>query len=324
MSISAADVDAIVRRHLGEADVFSAAVLEPGRLVVRHTAVQPALPIYSLTKTFIAGLVLDAVSAGRLSLETTLAEHCPDVPEASRLTLRQLLSHTAGLPDYGALPEYHRAVAAGAPAWDFERFADATYRRGLLYPPGTGWAYSNPGYALLVRILERVWSLPLERLLRERLLEPLHLKRTRLVHTLDDPALSPPGTDQGEPANHYDPGWVWHRLLASDAADCARFLDALLRRQWLGAELTAAMTELVPVPGQHPPWSRPGYGLGLMGERAGARGPVFGHNGEGPGYTASAFHFTATGATVAVVAAMEAPEAVLDAVFALHDALAGA
>ncbi len=323
MSMGEAEVDAIVRHGLGDGCAYSAAVLTPKRLVVRHTAPQPALPIYSLTKTFIATLVLDAVSAGQLRLETTLDELCPDVPEAGRVKVRQLLDHTAGLPDYGALPEYHRAVAAGEPAWDFERFADATYRRGLLYPPGTGWAYSNPGYALLVRVLEGVWSLPLERLLRERLLEPLHLKRTRLIHSVEDPALCPPGTHQDDPMRRYDPGWVWHRLLASDAADCVRFLDALLARQWLGPEPTAAMTELVPVPGEHPPWSRPGYGLGLMGERTGPRGPVFGHNGGGPGYTTSAFYFPATGATVAVVAAVEAPDAVLDAVFALHDALAG-
>ena len=100
-------------------------------------------------------------------------------------------------------------------------------------------------------------------------------------------------------------------------------LDSLLRRHWLGIGLAAAMTRLTPVPEAGPPWYRPGYGLGLMGEAGGTRGVFYGHNGSGPGYSTSAYCFPGRGITVAVIAACERPEAVMEAALQLHDLAAG-
>lgn len=304
----------------------SVAVMVAGRLRLHHHAApRPLLPIYSLTKTYLAALTLLAAGTCRLSLNTPVRRFYPDVPGAQEITLRHLLQHTSGLPDYGGLPEYRAAVAGGGAAWPFEVFADHTYRRGLLFPPGRGWAYSNTGYALLAGILEQIWQMPLAELFAQRVAAPLGLDHSIVVHTLDDPRICPSrsvavgsGGTTRSVNRHYDPGWVWHRLIASDALDSARFLDALLDGRWLGDELTDTMTRLVAVGEPHPPWSEPSYGLGLMGEPAGARGALYGHDGGGPGYTTSAYYAPAARRSVAVIAAAEAPAAVLGAALLLQ------
>lgn len=326
MTVTDDEMVALLSEHLTP-DTASAAVMRNGHLLGRwHGPPQPLLPVYSITKTHIAALVLSAVRAGRLALDEAVAQRCPDLPDAHRITLRQLLNHTAGLRDYGAIPEYQRAVAEGGRVWSYDEFADRTYRRGGLFAPGTGWSYANPGYALLVRIVESIWQEPLALQLRNRIHRPLGLSRTRLTDSLNHRDICPsssrllsPGGSRRPVKTCYAVGWVWHRLIVSDAVETVRFLDALLRRCWLGEPLTNAMMALVPVGETHPPWTEPAYGLGLLGELRGTRGPIFGHNGQGPGYSASAFHAKASGITVAVIAATEAADDVLAATLDLHD-----
>ncbi|MEQ8858618.1 MAG: serine hydrolase domain-containing protein [Pseudomonadales bacterium] len=328
MKTGDSDIAEFLEQRLGTL-AFSAAALRSGTLLGRwHAASEPLLPIYSLTKTYVATLVLLAVRAGRVDLEADVSGFCPDVPNAARITLRQLLNHTAGLPDYGALAEYQRAIASGAPVWSFDEFADQTYRRGSLFAPGTGWSYSNPGYALLVRILERTWQRGLDELLTDLICRPLDLVHTRIADTLDQaeivPSTSRALSTDGTPRpmkTHYPVGWVWHRLIVSDAADSVRFLDRLLGDRWLGDRLTDAMLTLTPVGESHPPWTEPSYGLGLMGEPRGRRGAIYGHNGGGPGYSTSAFHMAATSTSVAIIAPTEATDTVHSLTLELHDRL---
>jgi D-alanyl-D-alanine carboxypeptidase len=325
MSASVQTAQDHIRHRLGAAP-FSAAIVCNGVPQFHcHTPPEPLLPIYSLTKTYIAVLVLQTIARGRLGLETPVAPFYPDVPAAERVTVHHLLSHTSGLPDYGHLDAYVRAVAGGGPAWSFDEFADHTYRRGAAFAPGSGWGYSNTGYALLVGTLEQVWQRSFDELLHDLITAPLDLRRTRPAASLDDPDVCPAsssalGSDGLlRPVKaHYAPGWVWHRLIVSDALDSARFLDAILGQRWLGGTLTEAMTALHPVGGRHPPWTKPAYGLGLMGEPDGAHGPVSGHNGGGPGYATSAYFFARSRRAIAVVAATEAADRVLDTVFALN------
>lgn len=66
--------------------------------------------IYSLTKTFIAVLILHLVSEDRINLENELTQYLQDIPEVPPVTIRQILSHRSGIPDYGTLATYHRDV----------------------------------------------------------------------------------------------------------------------------------------------------------------------------------------------------------------------
>ncbi|MCZ6711042.1 MAG: serine hydrolase [Gammaproteobacteria bacterium] len=284
------------------------------------------IPIYSLTKMFIATLVMRAVEGGLLSLNEPLATYSPGVPDADRIQIHQLLNHTAGLPDYGSLKAYQRAIIAGAAPWTDEQFSEHTFRDGLEFAPGTSWAYSNPGYALLVAILENLWRDDLRNIVRVEIADVLGLTDTRVVDALSDPDIMPsrsqsivadgPSVDVGE---HYSAGWVWHRLIASTAAEVARFLCALFNGALLSADSLAAMTKCVNVPGDHPLWQSPGYGYGLMSELAGARGALYGHNGDGPGYCASGYYFSERRIAVAVLATCENSDQTLRTVNDLYD-----
>jgi D-alanyl-D-alanine carboxypeptidase len=254
----------------------------------------PRFLAYSITKTFIAALVLQLVDAGKVALDAPLARWEPGVPGAGGITIRQLLHHTSGLADYGALPAYHAAIRERpADPWTFDEFAAVTLARGPLHAPGERFAYSNPGYALLRRIVERETGESLRGAIAARICAPLGLASTAVVETLADQAGLVPAYSRFAAADgplldvrsHYHPGWVWHGVVASTSEDLCAFYERLFAGALFSAARLDEMKQRVPVevPGRT---DEPAYGLGLMGQRA---RPVLGHNGGGPGYTASAF-----------------------------------
>ena len=128
----------------------------------------------SLTKSFVAAALLQLADEGRVDLDAPIAGILPTYPNASRITLRMLLRHTAGLFDYFEHPRYE-ALVFGRPrhAWTYAeilRLVATPYR-----PPGTGFHYSNTGYILAGRILELRTGRDPARVIRRRFLLPLDL-----------------------------------------------------------------------------------------------------------------------------------------------------
>lgn len=302
----------------------------------RAGPVEPAFLAYSITKTFTAALLLLFIEEGWLTLDDRLQRWFPHVPDADRITLRQLLNHTAGIPDYGRLRAYYDAVrtAPGQP-WSFERFLAETADKGLLFAPGTGWAYSNPGYMFLKRIVEEVGEQSFATLIAERIARPLGLRRTFVPETPADLSLLTPGPSRAiavgqtprDVRHHYHPGWVSHGVVAATPSEIVRFLAALFGRRLLSDASLQEMMTLVPVPvpaTQEVPvrWVQPGYGLGLMGDPALPWGAMWGHSGGGPGYSASAFHAPEIGrVTVCAMAAGEESPTAEEILFVALDAL---
>ena len=106
--------------------------------------------VYSVTKTFLGVLCLRL----ELDLEAPVATWIDDsrLPHA---TLRQLLDHTSGIPDYGRLPAYRQAVqATPSEPWDDEELLARALAAGPDFEPGEGWAYSNTGFMLVRRIVD--------------------------------------------------------------------------------------------------------------------------------------------------------------------------
>lgn len=282
------------------------------------TDVEPAFLIYSVTKIFTAVALLRLQESGRVDLDDHLERWFPEVPGASRISLRRMLNHSSGLPDYGGLLSYHESVRAdpGSP-WSFERFAAETYEKGLAYEPGEGWAYSNPGYMLLRRVIEAVAGDAYDAVLRREIAAPVGLERTSLAESSGDLGELAPGPSAllrrdgtaVDARTAYHPGWVSHGVLASTASETRRFLEAVFDGTLLGAHSLREMITTVAVPGAPAPWVEPRYGLGLMVDPAAAGGPIYGHNGEGPGYNASAFRIeTRAGAlTICVLCGAESP-----------------
>jgi len=329
-------------RGVASVAVIERAGAEPRAYWVPESDREPAFLAYSITKTFTAALILKLCEEGQLSLDNRLAKWLPHIAHADRLSLRQLLNHTAGIPDYGGLRAYHEDLKSSpSTPWSFERFAAETFDKGLWFEPAQGWAYSNPGYMLLKRVAEEVTGASYRALISERIARPLGLGRTFVAEALEDLAELAPGTSSalsldGVPRDvraYYHPGWVSHGVVASTASELVRFLDGLFRGELLSRHSLAQMTEFVVLPTdpseasseQDPPSRRgtPSYGLGLMCDPASPWGLTVGHNGGGPCYSASAFHaFDLGGASVCAMGAIEDGFSAEDLVFDVLDQLA--
>lgn len=249
--------------------------------------------IYSLTKTILATLVLKRVERSEIELDQNIARWFADVPAASTITIRQLLTHTSGLPDYGTLREYHQAVRSspGHP-WSEAEFLERSLAQGLQFEPGSKSSYSNIGYLLLRRIVERISSKSFADIVLEELLIPLNLQDTFVPVTKQDLSVIAPGwstylTDDQKVVDvraSYHPGWVAHGVIASTALDIARFYHALFAGQLLSQVLLNEMTTVVATEGSS-------YGMGLTIGTHPKFGLVRGHSGEGPGFSAAVCQF---------------------------------
>jgi D-alanyl-D-alanine carboxypeptidase len=245
-----------------------------------HDADQPSVPWWSFTKTALAAAALTLVAQGRLALD--------DKIDGRRYTLRQLLRHQAGLPDYGGLASYHRAVADREKPWDVDELLRRVAADRLEFEPGREWRYSNVGYLLVRQIIERTTGQDIGSALRHLVFDALGLSSVRMVTTAHDLAETGWGNH-----DHYDPGWVYHGLLAGTPADAARFLHKLMSGDVLPPALLAEMTTCHPLGGALPgrPWETHGYGLGLMIGRMASAGQATGHSGAGPGSVSAVYYF---------------------------------
>ena len=133
--------------------------------------------VASLTKTFMAALVLQLVERGRLSLGDPLARWVPGYPRAKAITVRMLLNHRSGIFDYFAHSTYERKVF-GRPRHRWT-VAEILSLRGPRYcEPNRCFGYSNTNYILLGQIVRKVTGKPPARLIRSRFLRPLGLTDT--------------------------------------------------------------------------------------------------------------------------------------------------
>ncbi len=225
----------------------------------------------------VAAATLVLVEQGRLTLDAPTAPH--------PFTLRHLLQHRAGLPDYGDLPDYHAEVASAGQPWPVDEMFRRAGADRLRYTPGQGWKYSNIGYTLLRQWVERVTLLPLGQALTALVFDPLGVSGVRFAQTRDDLA-SCWGVDPG-----YHPGFVYPGMLIGPAVSAASLLERFLSGHLLRPETLAQMRHAHPVGGPVPgrPWSSAGYGLGLMIGQGQPDGLYTGHTGGGPGSTCAVY-----------------------------------
>ena len=143
-------------------------------------------------------------------------------PRLPAVSLRRLLDHTSGIPDYGRLPAYAEAVRTSpSQPWDDEELLTRALAQGPDFAPGEGWAYSNTGYLLVRRIVDEAADGGFAGALERELLGSLGLAETSLALELDDlddlvPARSRQlGRGLPDVRGLYHPCWVGHRTLAS-------------------------------------------------------------------------------------------------------------
>jgi CubicO group peptidase (beta-lactamase class C family) len=243
-------------------------------------AASSVFPWWSFTKTAIAICALRLVEDGQLELDA-LRPHRP-------YTLRQLLQHRAGVPNYGALKAYHEAVARGDVPWSRERLLKAVAADRLDFPPGKGWAYSNVGYLFVRDAIEEAAGVSLRVALQELVLAPLQVPSVRLAETSSDFA-----EVFWPPVRAYDPRWVYHGCLVGTPIDAGKVLHGLLTGGILKPATLRVMTEDHELGGALAgrPWTVCRYGLGLMSGQMGEAGRAVGHSGAGPGCVNAVYHY---------------------------------
>src|SRR3712207_3807180 len=169
-----------------------ALVREPGRSSLYATGASQLRPrralrptdrfrVGSVTKTFVATVVLQLAGEGRLSLDDPVDRWLPGlVPDGSGVTVRQLLNHTSGLYDYEDDQSVFTPYLEGdfAFAYTPQQLIAVSNAHPVNFPPGAGWSYSNTNYILAGLIIEAVTGASLESELQRRLFTPLRLRRT--------------------------------------------------------------------------------------------------------------------------------------------------
>jgi D-alanyl-D-alanine carboxypeptidase len=246
----------------------------------------------SLTKPFVATVVLQLVAEGRLSLSDTVQRWLPGIlPYGDQVTIRQLLSHTSGVPDYTLEPlvRLYTFPHGRFRAWRPRELVALIADQPPDFPPGTAWSYSNTGYILAGLIVQAATGHKLGQELARRIFRPLGLRDTYFPVNRPtipgrnargysiDPFAQQPGPLRDFTV--YNPSLAWAAgALVSTLADLQRFFRALLGGRLLPPRLLAEMTTPVDtgVPGF-------GYGLGVAVIQTPA-GRVIGHDGAIPGF----------------------------------------
>jgi D-alanyl-D-alanine carboxypeptidase len=266
--------------------------------------------VASITKTFVAVVVLQLVREHRLGLDDAAARHLPGTRGLDGVTIRQLLAHTSGIPEYAAVDEdfppglvrdRNRRWSAG------ELVALATTARPD-FLPGTDYHYSNTGYLVLGEVIRAVTGRTWAAEVRSRILDPLGMRDSYVAGAEPGPPVVPGYFDadgDGDEEN-VETGADWPSLttsegaagaLVSTAADLARFAGALFGGRLLDEASLAEMTADRPFHGRGS-----NYGLGVEIERPDRSTTVLGHGGFLPGFRSTLWHEPATGVTVVVLA----------------------
>jgi CubicO group peptidase (beta-lactamase class C family) len=194
--------DSIGARELAEgtAPGFSMVVVHDARVayargfgvadVARKTPVTPntRFAIGSVSKQFAAASILLLAERHRLSLDDKLAAYLPAMPNADRITVRELLNQTSGLHNYPRLGEH---------PWPLQGTIQPDTLFALLatdsadFPPGTRWEYSNTNYAALAYIVSRASGMSYGDFLERNIFAPLHMTASGSGHAAQSAAATP-------------------------------------------------------------------------------------------------------------------------------------
>ena len=140
--------------------------------------------IGSITKQFTAAAILQLQNAGKLKIDDKVSVYLPDVPHADEVTLRQLLTHTSGMPDYFGLKSDEEFTKPTT----FSQLMDLVADKPLDFQPGSRVSYSNTGYMILGRIIEITSHESYHEYRRKHLLKPAGMNETHIVP--DEPSLA--------------------------------------------------------------------------------------------------------------------------------------
>jgi D-alanyl-D-alanine carboxypeptidase len=319
-----------VRVELGFPGITAACVLKDGTVVTAASGladVEANMPMTdntrmlsaSIGKSFVGTLCIALAIEGRLSLDEPISRWIGNfdwfqrLPNHESITLRHLLTHSAGIPDHVHMETFADAFSK---AWQetgnpfpTERLVAFILDEPALFPAGHGWAYSDTGYILAGLIIEAVSEHPCFDQIQERFLVPLGLLDTSSADHRDLDRLAPgymrPDNLFRFPVKTLDPNGRlhWHPAvewtgggLVSTSRDLARWGAALFTGGAMTGDYLMELLSAIPVA---PDLTDVTYGAGVAVYSSGPFGPVYGHAGWIPGYVSSLRHYPEHGVTIA-------------------------
>ncbi|MCO5993857.1 serine hydrolase domain-containing protein [Actinoallomurus rhizosphaericola] len=244
--------------------------------------------IGSMTKMFVATVVLQLVGEHRVALDAPVERYLPGVirgngNDGRDITVRQLLQHTSGLPDYLSYLTPQQILNDPLAHHDPRDLVGIALAHPSLFAPGTGWKYSNTNYLLAGMLIENVTGHPYGQEIDRRVSRRLGLRDTSVPG--DEPGISgthprgyaKPGSSGLVDVTAFNPSVAGASgAMISSGADLDRFLGALVNGRLLRpAELRAMMTT-------RPTGDSSGraYGLGLQSRPLPCGGLYWGHDGD--------------------------------------------
>lgn len=272
----------------------------------------------SITKQFTAAGILLLADLGKISVEDRLSKYLPDYPNADKITIYQLLTHTSGLANFTGVELFRSTMRLEGTTSDMVT-ALAGISPQFEFNPGEAWSYSNTGYYLLGGVIEKVSGQTYSDYMRTNVFMPLGLKDTAI-------------DDHGEIVPHRASGYVtnadaptgfrnasWTSLTVAGGAGAARttirdliaWNAALLGGKLLKPETLALMTSPAKLSDgrsasagwlpKHQPLPHADYGMGVgLGDDKGRA--MVGHGGAINGFNAALFTYRDRGVTIAILA----------------------
>jgi D-alanyl-D-alanine carboxypeptidase len=304
-----ADIPAVV---LGVADSDGTWMSASGTLERAGTTpvtTEARFRIASITKVFVSVVVLQLVQEGKLDLDDPLSRHLPDYRE-QRVTIRQLLNHTSGIPDYSMSDGFNKELLNHRERqWTAAEVLALVKDTEPDFAPGTDYAYSNTDYILLGEVIGEISGRSWAQEVRRRILDPLNLDSTHIAGFERVPEPVIPGyfdADNDGDVENIETGGPWPALetsegpagaMISTAPDLLAFGDALFHERLVSEPTLRAMVADGPY---HPRFSN--YGLGLEILRPDYRTTMWGHGGFVPGFKSALWYVPSRDAVIVVLA----------------------
>ncbi len=271
-------------------------VLRAGRADVRKQAAPRAsdhMRIASIAKAFSGAVALNLVRAGQLGLDETIAQRLPSMPAAwGAVTVRQLLNHTSGLPDYTRSKPFAEQAEKDPRGYvSPQKVVDWVRKDPLQFAPGSKCEYSNTDNIVVGLIVEAITGAPYGTALQRIVFDPAKLSQTTFPSKIALPKpfihgyIVEPGEQPADVSTFLSPSGAWASgAIVSTPRDLNAFIRADLGLQFFDRAQQRQQMRWVPGGESSPPGpGKNSAGLALFRYQTRC-GTVYGHTGNFPGY----------------------------------------
>ena len=248
--------------------------------------------IGSITKTFTAVVVFQLIEEGKLSLDTKVSQFFPDIKNAEKITIAQLLNHQSGIFNFTDAPSFMNIMTQKKSK---EELLQVIKDQTSDFEPGTQTSYSNSGYVLLGLIIEKATGISYEAHLNTRIIDKLGLKNTAYGDNIEIEK------NEANSMNFQNGKWTNFPFksdmsipfsagaIVSTPNDLNEFTYSLFNNKLVSAKSLAKMKEI-----------KNGLGHGLFSVPFYNKS-AFGHNGKIDNFESSAYHFEVDDVSISVL-----------------------